>query len=165
MVDRSSLGGLFQSMALPEASALTRCRAHDMISTCSLVQPLGVRRSSPPSPLHQPPAPPPLASTNPHPPPISPSLIPLPIPAPSPRHLLAHPPHSLALPPLRSSLPSPLPSRSTPPTEAGRVSVAPPAPPDDGPPRMGVPRVQLVRVVFVLYCSSARLRYALGCVG
>ena len=40
MVDRSSLGGLFQPMALPEGSAPARGRPRTRISTCSLFRPI-----------------------------------------------------------------------------------------------------------------------------
>ena len=55
-VDRSSLGGVFQPMALPEASAPAWGRPRTRISAFSPFRPLGLQRCSPPvSPLHRPP--------------------------------------------------------------------------------------------------------------
>ena len=45
MVDGSSLGGLFQPMALPEASGPPPGRPRSMICTCSLFHPLGMQRN------------------------------------------------------------------------------------------------------------------------
>ena len=45
MVDGSSLGGLFQPMALPEASGPPPGRPRSMICTCSLLHPLGMQRN------------------------------------------------------------------------------------------------------------------------
>ena len=55
MVDRSYLGGLFQPMALPEASAQARGRPRTRIGTCSPFRPSGPESCSPTHPSPPPP--------------------------------------------------------------------------------------------------------------